>query len=566
MHEHPETKGEEDLLPPAIEQTEVVVVTVLTLQHDPVSPRRLRPLLAVVQMREADNRHGSEGCNAAEHHEGWAENGGVEMEDKEDNHERGERARLGDRGHLAEDRPTLPLRCQIQAERILRLQDHMVAHAGDDDPRRDRPEAIRQPEKRIADCEEDERARRHALERDAVEERREEDEQEAGNLADGGDVAELRPLEMKDTLEIVRHDVLLRIEREPEEERHRREHNEPAPRRRLPPPRNVPHAAPSSTYRHAASEPIIARKSAQGSFAARGIALAQRRGMIYATTHAQSKRSRPTPLPAPVTDPVASARLARLRYVSDTTPGIRRKRAGTGFSYRRPDGTLVHDAETLRRIRSLVIPPAWTDVWICTIPNGHLQATGRDAKGRKQYRYHPRWRETRDETKYARMIAFAEALPRIRAQVEKDLGRSGLPREKVLATVVRLLETTLIRVGNEEYAKTNESYGLTTMRNQHVDVEGATVRFHFRGKSGVDHSIDISDRRMANIVRRCKELPGAELFQYVDDDGQRQTIDSGDVNAYLHEITGERLHRQGLPHLGGHAARGDGAPGIRGVR
>jgi DNA topoisomerase-1 len=240
----------------------------------------------------------------------------------------------------------------------------------------------------------------------------------------------------------------------------------------------------------------------------------------------------------PVADPVAAARLARLRYVSDTTPGIRRKRAGTGFSYRRPDGTLVHDTETLRRIRSLAIPPAWTDVWVCTVPNGHLQATGRDAKGRKQYRYHPRWRAVRDETKYTRLIAFGEALPRIRAQVEKDLKRPGLPREKVLATVVRLLETTLIRVGNAEYAKTNKSYGLTTMRNRHVDVEGATVRFHFRGKSGIDHSIDINDRRLANIVTRCKELPGAELFQYIDD-GQRQTIDSGDVNAYLHDITGD---------------------------
>jgi DNA topoisomerase I len=231
--------------------------------------------------------------------------------------------------------------------------------------------------------------------------------------------------------------------------------------------------------------------------------------------------------------------MARLRYVSDTTPGIRRKRAGTGFSYRRPDGTLVHDAETLRRIRALAIPPAWTDVWICTLPNGHLQATGRDAKGRKQYRYHPRWRAVRDETKYTRLIAFGEALPRIRARVEKDLKRPDLPREKVLATVVRLLETTLIRVGNAEYAKANQSYGLTTMRNRHVDVEGATVRFHFRGKSGIDHRIDINDRRLANIVKRCKDLPGAELFQYIDDDGQRQTIDSGDVNEYLHDITGD---------------------------
>jgi DNA topoisomerase I len=261
--------------------------------------------------------------------------------------------------------------------------------------------------------------------------------------------------------------------------------------------------------------------------------------MTYAVTHAEPTPRRRPPPAAPATDPAASAQMARLRYVSDATPGIRRKRAGTGFSYRRPDGTLVHNAETLRRIRALAIPPAWTDVWICAIPNGHLQATGRDAKGRKQYRYHPRWRAARDETKYTRLIAFGEALPRIRAQVEKDLKHPGLPREKVLATVVRLLETTLIRVGNEEYVKTNNSYGLTTMRNRHVDVEGAAVRFHFRGKSGIDHRIDINDWRLAAIVTRCKELPGAELFQYIDDDGQRQAIDSGNVNDYLHEITGD---------------------------
>ncbi|HEY8292726.1 MAG TPA: DNA topoisomerase IB, partial [Thermomicrobiales bacterium] len=237
----------------------------------------------------------------------------------------------------------------------------------------------------------------------------------------------------------------------------------------------------------------------------------------------------------------ASARAAKLRYVSDTRPGIRRKRAGNGFSYRAPDGALIHDAETLRRIRSLAIPPAWTDVWICANPNGHIQATGRDDKGRKQYRYHPRWREVRDETKYTRLIAFGEALPRIRERVSVDLARHGLPREKILATVVRLLETTFIRVGNEEYAKTNRSYGLTTMRDKHVDVSGSTIAFHFRGKSGIEHTIGIEDRRVARIVKRCKELPGAELFQYLDDEGERQTIDSGDVNAYLEDITGERF-------------------------
>jgi DNA topoisomerase-1 len=262
--------------------------------------------------------------------------------------------------------------------------------------------------------------------------------------------------------------------------------------------------------------------------------------MIHAVTR-QQKRHRRGQIPSPVTDPVASAHAAKLRYVSDTRPGIRRTRAGKGFSYRAPDGTLIHDTETLRRIRSLAIPPAWTDVWICANPNGHIQATGRDAKGRKQYRYHPRWREVRDESKYTRLIAFGEALPRIRKRVNADLARHGLPREKVLATVVRLLETTFIRVGNEEYAKTNRSYGLTTMRNKHVDVSGGTIAFHFRGKSGIEHTIGIEDRRVAHIVTRCKELPGAELFQYLDDEGKRQAIDSGDVNAYLEEITGERF-------------------------
>ena len=262
--------------------------------------------------------------------------------------------------------------------------------------------------------------------------------------------------------------------------------------------------------------------------------------MTYAVTH-QPQSPHRTRVPKPVADPVSSARAARLRYVNDMQPGIRRKRAGKGFSYRAPDGALIHDAETLRRIRALAIPPAWTDVWICPNPNGHLQATGRDARGRKQYRYHPRWRDVRDETKYTRMIAFAEALPRIRAQVDIDLARHGLPREKVLATIVRLLETTFIRVGNEEYAKTNKSYGLTTMRNEHVAVSGGTIQFHFRGKSGIEHTIGINDRRVARIVARCKELPGKELFQYLDDEGTRQTIDSGDVNAYLEAITGEHF-------------------------
>lgn len=240
-----------------------------------------------------------------------------------------------------------------------------------------------------------------------------------------------------------------------------------------------------------------------------------------------------------ITDPVQSAKAAGLRYVSDEMPGIRRKRAGKHFSYLGLDGKPIHDPEELQRIKSLGIPPAYTDVWICPLPNGHIQATGRDAKGRKQYRYHPRWREVRDETKYGRMLAFGAALPRIRERVEQDLALPGLSRAKVLATVVRLLGTTLIRVGNDEYAKQNKSFGLTTMRDRHVEINGATVKFRFRGKSGKNHSIALTDRRLARIVKRCRDIPGYELFQYIDDNGERQTIDSSDVNEYLREITGQ---------------------------
>src|SRR5207248_5923434 len=192
-----------------------------------------------------------------------------------------------------------------------------------------------------------------------------------------------------------------------------------------------------------------------------------------------------------------------------------------------------------QRIRALAIPPAWTDVWICPNPLGHLQATGRDARGRKQYRYHPRWREVRDEVKYGRLIKFAQTLPRIRARANADLRQSGLPREKVLAAVVQLLEKTLIRVGNEEYARENRSFGLTTMRDQHAKVAGSTVRFEFRGKSGIVHAVDLHDARLARIVKACRDLPGYELFQYVDEQGDRQVIDSADVNDYLREISGE---------------------------
>jgi DNA topoisomerase-1 len=245
--------------------------------------------------------------------------------------------------------------------------------------------------------------------------------------------------------------------------------------------------------------------------------------------------------PALVPDPSASAREAGLRYVSDERPGITRRRAGKGFRYLRPDGSPVRDEPTLHRIKGLVIPPAWTDVWITTDPRGHLQATGRDARGRKQYRYPPRWRAVRDATKYERMLAFGAALPTIRARVEKDLARPGLPREKVLATVVRLLEATLIRVGNEEYARENRSYGLTTLRNRHVAINGTELRFEFRGKSGKEHRISVRDRRLAGLLRRLQELPGQELFQYLDEDGARHTIDSDDVNGYLREITGQEF-------------------------
>ncbi|MGH7231228.1 MAG: DNA topoisomerase IB [Nitrospiraceae bacterium] len=246
----------------------------------------------------------------------------------------------------------------------------------------------------------------------------------------------------------------------------------------------------------------------------------------------------------PVGDSAKSAKSAKsagLRYVADTGPGIIRKQTGSGVQYIGVDGQVVRDAETLRRIKALAIPPAWRDVWICPIPNGHIQATGRDARGRKQYRYHARWREARDETKYDRMIAFANVLPRIRARTERDLARPGLPREKILATVVRLLETTLIRVGNEEYARHNDSFGLTTMRDRHVDVAGSTLKFEFRGKSGIPHAVDVTDHRLAKIVKQSQDLPGYELFQYLDENGARRTIESSDVNQYLREIAGEEF-------------------------
>jgi DNA topoisomerase-1 len=227
-----------------------------------------------------------------------------------------------------------------------------------------------------------------------------------------------------------------------------------------------------------------------------------------------------------------------LRYVSDATPGIRRRRAGKGFTYLDPDGKRVDDPETLARIRGLAVPPAWTDVWICPSSNGHLQATGRDARGRKQYQYHDRWREIRDENKFDRLADFGMALTPIRKRVQRDLRTDGLPREKILAAVVRILDVAYARVGNIEYARDNNSFGLTTLRNRHVDVKGSRVRFEFSGKGGKSHAFDVEDPRVARTIRRCRDLPGQELFQYVNGDGERRTISSGDVNDYLREISG----------------------------
>jgi DNA topoisomerase-1 len=242
-----------------------------------------------------------------------------------------------------------------------------------------------------------------------------------------------------------------------------------------------------------------------------------------------------------IVNPKDAAKSAGLRYVSDNRAGIRRKESGKGFTYVRPDGTKLSDSHVVRRIRSVAIPPAWTDVWICPFADGHFQATGRDAKGRKQYRYHPLFREVRESTKYEHVVVFAHALPTIRAKVRQHMALRGLPREKVLATVVHLLETTLIRVGNDDYAKQNKSYGLTTLKNRHVAVEGYAVRFRFTGKSGKQWSLKVTDRRVAKIIKACQELPGQELLQYLDEDGKEQDVTSADVNTYLKEITGQDI-------------------------
>jgi DNA topoisomerase-1 len=240
------------------------------------------------------------------------------------------------------------------------------------------------------------------------------------------------------------------------------------------------------------------------------------------------------------TDPVESAEAVGLRYVTDDIPGIQRKPSGKkGFIYLDVNGKQIRDRDEISRIESLAIPPAYKKVWICPYKNGHLQATGRDAKGRKQYRYHPLWRSIRDQTKFTRMIAFSQALPDLRKRLDHDLSLPGLPKQKVLAAILKLMELTRIRVGNEEYAKTNNSYGLTTLQDDHVNISGSKIEFSFRGKSGVDHEIEVRDRRLAKIVKRCQDIPGQELFQYLDDDKQPQNITSTDVNDYLREVTGQ---------------------------
>jgi DNA topoisomerase I len=238
-------------------------------------------------------------------------------------------------------------------------------------------------------------------------------------------------------------------------------------------------------------------------------------------------------------DPKQAASSAGLRYVTDAGPGITRKPKGDGFVYYDNEEKQVRNKFTLDRLNSLAIPPAWRNVWICTQPNGHLQATGIDARGRKQYKYHPTWRSVRDEAKFERLLSFGEVLPKIRAQVNRDLRRPHLTREKVIATVVRLLEVSLIRIGNEEYAKENNSFGLTTMRNRHVAVKGSSVKFQFRGKGGKTHSVEVSDKRIARVVKKCQELPGQELFEYEDPEGEISAIGSEDINEYLQRVTGQ---------------------------
>lgn len=252
-----------------------------------------------------------------------------------------------------------------------------------------------------------------------------------------------------------------------------------------------------------------------------------------------------------VAEAIEAAEEAGLRYVSDDRSGYSRKKKGDDFEYLDTEGKPITDEQRLLRVKRLAIPPAWTEVWICPSPNCHIQATGRDARRRKQYLYHERWREIRDENKYGRMIDFGKALPKIRRRVAKDLKLPGLPRNKILATVVQLLERTFIRIGNEEYARENKSFGLTTMKDRHVEVKGSKLRFRFRGKSGKDHEVDVTDRRIAKIITKLQDLPGQDLFQYIDEDGERHDITSQDVNQYLREITGEDFSAKDFRTLAG---------------
>ena len=282
-------------------------------------------------------------------------------------------------------------------------------------------------------------------------------------------------------------------------------------------------------------------------------------GISNAALHTSPARERAA------SEPVDFALAAKLRYVTDTTPGITRKRAGKAFSYRGPDARPL-DAETLARVKTLAIPPAWNSVSICPLSNGHIQATGRDAKGRKQYRYHARWREVRDETKFDRLVAFGEALPAIRRATSRDLKLAGLSREKVLAAAVRLIEPHVLRVGNEEYRRQNESFGLTTLRNDTSRFPAPTVSFRFNGKSGIKHSIELTDGQLARIVKRCQDLPGQLLFQYVNGDGVLRSVESGDVNDYLRSVSRGDFTDEGLSHVGRLRDGRAGTPGPRAAR
>lgn len=265
----------------------------------------------------------------------------------------------------------------------------------------------------------------------------------------------------------------------------------------------------------------------------------------------RKKRTRRQTPPQIDTDPIAAARAARLRYVNDGEPGIHRRRSGKGWSYYDANGKLIRDAAVRERISALAIPPAWTDVWICADANGHIQATGRDAKGRKQYRYHPRWQEARDQTKFDRMMLFGQTLPKIREHVEQDMSLPGLPREKVLAAVVALLGSTFIRIGNPEYARNNDSFGLTTMRDEHVEIHGSKIHFEFRGKSGKEHAVDLRDRRLVRIIKRSQDVEGQALFQYTDADGNSHAVTSSDVNRYLRDISGQDFTAKDFRTWGG---------------